>query len=660
MFSAAAMMKLEIIILAKHIDVVTRALGQLGVMHLLNTITDKNVKEISPDNISDQIRKFEELERKLNSLIQRLGIKVDKIPKIDETVEIAHFENLLDQVNEEVIEAENKINNVRFELSRIESDILQFKHVSFIDIDIDKFIHLEYVNSFLGSLPEKSVSELREKLSDKAVVGTYKNDLGQNKVVLFFSKKNKWAVSDELKNFSFRKDEISEELKGIPSNELLRLKNEYDEAKKNLLIYEDQKAILKDKYKEFIIEGIFYITYCLDLLRARKNFGKTQSLYFISGWVPKKNLQKLEDEIKRVTDNTVVFNAYDPSDLPGFAEGTLRVPVMLTNRRLFKPFEKLITTFGTPEYKEIEPTLFVAISFVLMFGIMFGDVGQGLVLFLVGLFLNRSKNERIKKLADIGFILMSVSVASIIFGFLYGSFFGNEDILPHLWVKPLNNIALLFKIAIIFGIIVNSLGIILNIINKFRQRNFYEGILDRFGLIGFIFYWGAIGIGIKHLIFQYKETSTLEILLLIVLPLVILFFREPLFNIYKRKKKLIDEDVMTYIIESIIGMMETLMVFLANTVSFIRVGAFALSHAALCAVIFTIADMLGGSSAGNLLSVLIIVLGNIIIILLEGLVVFVQSLRLEYYEFFGKFFKGTGEAFRPFKLTFDKTEVGGE
>jgi len=70
--------------------------------------------------------------------------------------------------------------------------------------------------------------------------------------------------------------------------------------------------------------------------------------------------------------------------------------------------------------------------------------------------------------------------------------------------------------------------------------------------------------------------------------------------------------------------------------------------------------MLGGSSAGNLLSVLIIVLGNIIIILLEGLVVFVQSLRLEYYEFFGKFFKGTGEAFRPFKLTFDKTEVGGE
>ena len=656
MFTTAAMMKLEIIILAKHIDVVTKALARLGVMHLINTITDKNVKEISPDNISEQIKKFEDLERRLNSFIQRLNIKIDKIPKIDEDQDISQYENKLDFIDKELIEIENKCNNVNFELSGIESDILQFKHLSFIDIDIDKFIHLEYVNSLLGSLYEKNIPELKEKLGDKAVVGTFKNDMDQNKIVLFFTKKNKWAVSDEIKNFDFKKDEISENLKGIPSNELLRLKNEYDETKKSLLIYEDEKSTFREKYKDFIIEGIFYITYCLDLLRARRNFGKTQSLYFISGWVPKKNLQKLEDEIKRATDNTVVFNSYNPADLPGFVEGTLRVPVMLSNRRLFKPFEKLITTFGTPEYQEVEPTLFVAISFILMFGVMFGDVGQGLILFLVGLFLNRSKNEKIKKLADIGFIIMSVSISSIIFGFLYGSFFGNEEILPHLWVKPLNNIALLFKIAIIFGIIINSFGIILNIINKFRQRNFYEGILDRFGLIGIIFYWGAIGIGIKHLIF-YKHTNATEILLLIVLPLIILFFREPIFNIYKRKKKLFHEDVFMYFIESIIGMMETVMVFLANTVSFIRVGAFALSHAAFCAVIFTIADMLRASYAGNLLPILVIIVGNGVIILLEGLVVFIQSLRLEYYEFFGKFFQGTGEMFRPFKLTFEKTEL---
>jgi len=660
MFFSASMRKVDLIIMSKHVDAVTRTLGRLGVMHLVNTVGERHAPGIASDNMSGDIQKFENLGKRAFSLLHKTDNPENRIASTDEKKDFAAYNSALEMIERDMGEIDARITELNHRMTKIEADLLEFKRISFINIDLERFLHLEYAQVYVGTCAADHLEILKQKLTDRAIVSVYTNALGQEKVILFFSRKNKWSVSDELNRCAFQKEEISDEYSGIPSVNLLTRKEEYDRLQENLREREKERKTFLEQHKDALLEISDYAGYCLNLLRARGYFAKTQSLYFISGWVPEKNVARLEKEIRAATGDAMVMSVRSPSDLPGYTEGTLKVPALLGNRRLFKPFEKIITTFGTPSYQEIEPTVFVAITFILMFGIMFGDVGQGLILFLAGLYLYKIRHPKLANASSIGFIIMSVSVSSMIFGFLYGSVFGSDKILPGLWGTPLKNITMIFKLAIFLGILLNSFGIILNMINQIRRRNYYAGILDRFGLVGIIFYWGAIGIGIKHLVFNYKEVKAWEIILLIVIPMLILFFREPIFNLYKRRPKLIHEDVFSYGVESLMGLLEMVLMLAANTISFIRVGAFALSHAAICMVIMSVAQMLRRLEGGSLFSFVFIVFGNLFVIALEGMVVFIQTLRLEYYEFFGKFFKGEGVEYKPFNLALNHPDSAAE
>jgi len=660
MFFSASMRKVDLIIMNKHIDDVTRTLGLLGVMHLVNTVGERHTPGIAADNLSGDLQKYETLGKRVSALLHKTDVPGNRITSMDEKRDFAVYNSALELMERYLAEMEDKISDLNHRMTKIEADLHEFKRISFINIDLERFLHLEYAQVYVGTCPVDQIEVLKQKLEGKAIVSEYINALGQQKIIVFFSRKNKWTVSDELNRCAFRKEEITDEYSGIPSVNLLTGKEEYDRLQEELLKREKERKTYLEQHKDALLEISDYAGYCLNLLRARGHFAKTQSLYFISGWVPEKNVAKMEKAIRETTGDALIMSVRSPSDLPGYSEGTLEVPVLLGNRKIFKPFERIITTFGSPSYQEIEPTVFVAITFILMFGIMFGDVGQGLILFLAGLYLYKTRHPKLANSSSIGFIIMSVSVSSMIFGFLYGSVFANDRIIRGLWGTPLKNITMIFKLAIFLGILLNSFGIILNMINQIRRRNYYAGILDRFGLVGIIFYWGAIGIGIKHLVFNYREVNAWEIILLIVIPMLILFFREPLFNLYKRRPRLIREDIFSYGVESLVGLLEMVLMLAANTISFIRVGAFALSHAAICMVIMSIAEMLRRMHGGSLLSFVFIVFGNLFVIALEGMVVFIQTLRLEYYEFFGKFFKGEGVEYKPFNLALNHPDSAAE
>jgi V/A-type H+-transporting ATPase subunit I len=283
---------------------------------------------------------------------------------------------------------------------------------------------------------------------------------------------------------------------------------------------------------------------------------------------------------------------------------------------------------------------------------MFGDVGHGLILFLLGLFLSK----KIKKLSivQIGLIAMECGVMSIIFGFLYGSIFGFEHILPALWFHPMTNIYYFMKITIGFGIGIISLGLLLNIINSINNHDFLKGIFGEFGVMGLLFYWGCIGLLILYMVKGEFISSNAYLIWLIFIPLIIIFFKEPLFNLYnrlllKKKVKILPSHIGLYFLESFIEIGDTIIGFLSNTVSFIRVSAFALAHAGLFLAVFALAQTMQNLKGGIFWYWLIIILGNIGIIVIEGLVVSIQTIRLEYYEFFSKFFKGGGELYQPLK-----------
>ena len=314
----------------------------------------------------------------------------------------------------------------------------------------------------------------------------------------------------------------------------------------------------------------------------------------------------------------------------------------------------LVSTYGLPNYQELEPTLFVALSYMVMFGVMFGDAGHGMVLALCGLVALLA--VRSPKARDFGVLLLFGGFSSIIFGIVYGSYFGIEELKKYaLWHDPLEGDPMqLMYGAIGIGVIMISIGLILNIINRFRRGDMIGGFLDKFGLVGLLFYWGTLVLLMNGALIRSWGLMGVSIILFLVVPIVSWSLKEPIEHLLRHGASENNETsngLVSALMESCVGAFEAVLSYLANTISFVRLAAYAMSHAALLFAAFMLAAQVREFPyGGSLWSLLVIILGNMIAIILEGVIASVQALRLEYYEFFGKFFSGTGQPFEPFRL----------
>ncbi|MCE5213047.1 MAG: hypothetical protein LLG40_16015 [Deltaproteobacteria bacterium] len=374
-----------------------------------------------------------------------------------------------------------------------------------------------------------------------------------------------------------------------------------------------------------------------ELLKAMHMSVFSSRVMFITGWMEARERTNLIEIMRTVCGGKFVVNEQKDAN----------APVRLRNMRLFKPFELLVKTMGMPSNSELDPTPLTAITYVMMFGLMFGDLGQGLVLMAGGLLLRRFGQKKIREdLEQAGGILLACGGSAAVCGLLYGSFFSNEHLLPALWFHPTEHIMKLFFITIMMGVVFIIIGFCLNIINSFLNSDYPEALLEKRGLAILILYATIV-----VLVLNYQRTGQAPALwtvgIFIFLPLILFSLRGVLGSVFFQKTK--PHSISEHIIETVMDIVEIALGLFANTISFIRVGAFALSHAGLSIVTYTLAGMADPSlkSAG---AVIIIVVGNIFIIGFEGLICGIQSMRLEYYEFFSKFFKGDGVVFRPFTL----------
>ena len=299
-------------------------------------------------------------------------------------------------------------------------------------------------------------------------------------------------------------------------------------------------------------------------------------------------------------------------------------PTHLKNNKLFKKFETIVEMYGVPNYEELDPTVFVAITAFIMFGFMFGDVGQGAVIMLIGLWLSKKKKS-------LGPIFVAGGISAIIFGVLYGSVFGKEDIIPSILVKPMENITTMLISGIAFGVILIILAIILNV----KKAVFSEN-----GIAGLLFYLTVIGSVVYYFIAGKLIVSMNILIVICLIELTVILFKDKLEKIVTRKK----EETKSSVAEQIFELIETLLSFVSNTISFVRLAAFAINHVGLCMAVYILANMISG--VGN---IAVAIIGNVIVIALEGLIVAIQVLRLEYYELFSRFYSGDGKPYTPIK-----------
>lgn len=401
-----------------------------------------------------------------------------------------------------------------------------------------------------------------------------------------------------------------------------------------------EKEVLKNLDAKTIILNKVYTRLKLEqkILGIKEDIVHGNNLFVMNAWVAKKDRRFIEEKIADVTDKFVII-AKDTKEL----DKKLMPPTQLKNNWLFKPFETIVKLYGLPSYDEIDPTPFLAITFMLMFGIMFGDIGQGLIYFLAGLFLY-------KKSEVAGGVLTRLGLSSIVFGFVYGSLFGLEHEqlpwLPHIVGSPLStvNIMPVLIAGVVFGVVVLSVSYAIGIINCLRKGDIEEGIFGKNGITGYIFFMGFVSTLVA--IFGVIPVSPFVPLGIMAIMLVIMILKEPLTNMVKGQKPYIHGDVSSYFIESCFEGVETILGALSNGISFIRVGAFALNHAGLFMAFLVMSEM----TSSLILKIIILVIGNILILTLEGLVVFIQGLRLQYYEMFSKYFSGDGHAYAPIKI----------
>lgn len=368
----------------------------------------------------------------------------------------------------------------------------------------------------------------------------------------------------------------------------------------------------------------------------KKTAAYTDEFFYLSGWIPQSFMERLQKIIEGFEDR-ILFIHKKADELVNKA---IEPPTLLKNNKLFSPFQSMVGMYGMPSYDEIDPTAFLAVTYSLMFGAMFGDVGQGAVFFLAGLFL-KYKMRRV----NLGGVLSRLGVSSMIFGFLYGSVFGFEDIIDALLVRPMEDINDVLIGAIVFGTIFLIFGFILGIINNLRRKDLKRGLFGKEGLAGFMFYIGALAL-VLSVVLDKKIMPVGAWVVYLVFFLILILLKEPLANIIIGKKVLFEEGPKDYFVESGFEIVETILSMFSNTLSFIRVGAFALNHVGLFVAFAAMAEMAESSGA----SALILILGNVIIICLEGLIVFIQGLRLQYYELFSKYYEGDGAAFEPVQV----------
>jgi V/A-type H+-transporting ATPase subunit I len=379
--------------------------------------------------------------------------------------------------------------------------------------------------------------------------------------------------------------------------------------------------------------------------RIFRYFRNTDHTFLLSGWVPAAHQKDFVRGIREATKGRCVVREIRPEDFLSVREGKVQVPVRLKNPALVRPFELLTSAYGTPSYTNLDPTPLVGLSFLLMFGIMFGDVGHGLVLALIGglLFLKLKGEAR-----QAGLLILYAGCSSMVFGFLFGSIFGFEETLPTLWLKPMESISELFKTLIFFGTGMISVSILLNVCNKLKKGQWPLAIFNKSGIIGLAFYWSGVFMAMQILSPSTGAKSGFQKALPFMLggAFVLLLLQEPISRFLMGKKKLFHEGAVTGLMEAVMEMLETFLGFLANTVSFIRVAAFALAHAGLFMAVFELCKGVQNVAHGSV-SLVIMIVGNIGIIMLEGLVVTIQSVRLEFYEFFTRFFEHGNNPYKP-------------
>ncbi len=659
MLFSSKMRYIQLAVLERDFQKALDFLGEFGWVEIHKSEISKSKEDKKSESEQKKEINFVNLLKKIENNIEVIAnfLNIKNENCYGELKEITEIDNFFENVLTIIKPYKEKYDELLIRKKELEDGINELKYFKNLTIskkDLDNFVNIHF---FIGSILQKDVEILKDKLKDRFIYLNLEKDL----YLIFTSKKGRWTVESELKKTSFKERKIPGEEDKIPKEVVSTLIEELELLNKKILEIEDFKNDYLKKYKNFIIS--YMNSYNLQKLYTElySNLKHSESITIIEGWILEKKLKQFIKGLNNLLGDKHSLITYKPEEMEEVKKGILKVPVFMENNPFIKPFEKLIFNYGTPVYGTIDPTIFVTFSFLIFFGMMYGDIGQGLVIFLIGLILQFSN----KKNKEAGFIISAVGISAMIFGYLYGSIFCFEHEELAFIFRPINktlfgidrpyiielsaeNSLNIFFVTIAFGIIINLTGIFINIINNILKRKIIDILFSHTGIAGFLMLLSIAIILLKLIVF--KKASSPILVMLIIFSMLLIFLKEPLVNIIKKHKPIFHEGIVMWFFLAFVELFEVLLSTISNNLSFIRIGAFAFAHAILSFTTIKLAEILGGGHIASIGGIIVLIVGNLLIIGLEGMIVGIQTIRLEYYEFFSKFFSEQGKQFLPFKI----------
>ena len=569
-------------------------------------------------SIQEWSKKAEDLLKKMNINYLETNEKI----KLGES-----FEQIKEEISKYIDDVDNLKNTIdekQKEIKDIQKQVMPISHLKNISINLQDLYNLKYMNFRYGKIPIDNYEEMKNEIV-KMNLTIIEAEREENFLWLIYFMPNN--ITDKVDSFfkvmKFERVWLPGEITGTPI-EFINKVNKFIEQNNNS-IERIQKQL--EEYRESIGKNLLNNYYQLKLLEKINKIKKymahdNKGAFYFVGWIPEQNLKALIPKLEKDEIEYTIKNHDEVATIP---------PTKLKNPKIVKPFESIVKMYGVPNYSELDPSIFVAITAFLMFGFMFGDVGQGFVILVIGLILMKMKKS-------LGSIFLAGGISAILFGIVYGSVFGKEDIIKGIIPSPMDNITNMLIAGIAIGAVLIIIAMIFNIKNGIRNKDKARALFDKNGLAGLAFYVIILVLIVGFLLKGKLVISLGLSITLIAIPLLLILFKERIESYLNKSKS----KVKSSIVEKIFELIEMLLNITSNTISFVRLAAFAINHVGLCMAIYILSDMVGGAG-----SVIVGIIGNIIVIALEGLIVAIQVLRLEYYELFSRFYTGDGKEYIP-------------
>nr|AAU83252.1 ATP synthase subunit I [uncultured archaeon GZfos27B6] len=713
MLKPVEMRELRIVTLNDLVDGVIKRIDALGSVHL----TD--VKEflgdweglIEPSKADAILMKTSELLARIDNLIALLRPGEGAEKSLRETLfkapeevgqgqwqaEKINIEEIrLDVVEKDFGELEHTITslidkNERLseELSTTKELLVALKTLEDFGVDPDFVGEHEFISVYAGKLPDGNLDELKTTLEtitggNRLVVSkqitegeTEGGEMPFAFALIAALKTYKEEMERVLTRLDFESlvfpehipDSINDAIQDTATR-IQRLERDINENESEI------EGIRETRFKDLLVmQELVQIEE--SKAKAKVLFGKSEHVRVIEGWAPKQEVERIIEGINEETGGFSVIEVIEPK------REDVRVPSLLNNPRILKPFESVIKMYGHPLYKDIDPTLITAIMFPVLFGLMFPDMGHGLIILLLGLAVMFAFKGLGKEMQGMGIIIVLCGLCSIIVGIIFGEFFGFSTYASHLvaqstsmhipeWLilieeplmEPLVQVELFFVLTMLIGAVHMGLGLFLGVANNMSERDYFEVIR------GFVKLWCLFGaLYFLLLLFGFHFTELKEGNTPVLLRNMVIFLLLPILSLFvlkiiaelrhevsgedhsngEKKEKRGPMEYLIILIDGVIdAVLENFFRFLANIVSYGRILALALCHAALIEVFLLLTFMCFGIHVA--IATVVFLAGTVVVIILEAIMAGIHTIRLHFYEWFTKFYEGGGVEFSPFKL----------